>query len=78
MTCTPCYKQFYRDSSYFVHCRPDPDDNRRTHSEIRHEKLRELQEQRPTLTDKEIDILLETWEIIQENMDKVGTDMFVR
>ena len=30
------------------------------------------------LTDEEIAILLETWDIIQENMDKVGTDMFVR
>ena len=58
--------------------RADLDENTRTHSEIRHEKLRQLQEQRPTLTDNEIDTLLETWDIIQENMDRVGTDMFVR
>ena len=70
---------FVRDSSrFFCVQRPAVETDTRSRAEIRHEQLRELQEQRPSLSDKDIDILLETWDVIQDNMDKVGTDMFVR
>lgn len=45
---------------------------------IRRERLQEMEDQRPAISDKQIDILVHTWKIIKADLDKIGFEVFER
>ena len=45
---------------------------------IRRQQLRDLQERRPQLTGKEMEIILATWKVLQLHIAELGSDIFIR
>ncbi len=63
-------------SQYF--CRQEKDEVTPSPKMIREQRLQTLQEQRPSLTDRQLEILLSSWRVIQDHEDTLGGDMFNR
>ena len=45
---------------------------------IRKQQLQHLQQQRPRLTTEQMEVLHESWGVLQRHTEEVGRDMFVR
>ncbi len=45
---------------------------------IRREHKREMEQSRPELTSPQMELVLQTWQILQEDLAKLGSDIFLR